>query len=128
MPDSAILHLDKAVSLQKRSDTLELSDEYYQLGKSFSLKQNDANAIKYFKLSTNNNSTNSMAYFNLGYLYSKNGDLDNAIDSYKKNIVLTPDNPVPYFNLSLIYEKKGDTKMQQYYRSKAGNLDSRFKQ
>jgi tetratricopeptide (TPR) repeat protein len=127
-PDSAILHLDKAVSLQKMSDTLELSDEYYQLGKSFSLNQNDADAIKYFKLSVSNNSSNSKAYFNLGYLYDKNGDLDNAIDSYKKTIALTPDNPVPYFNLSFIYGKKGDTKLQQYYRSKAGNLDSRFKQ
>lgn len=97
----------------------------YHLGIAASRKENDKEAIEYYKEAIALDPEFAFAYDNMGLSYRKLNDIDNAIIAYQKSLAIDPDGAMPLQNIAVAYQyKKEFYKAIEAYK-KLAELDSK---
>ena len=97
----------------------------YHLGIAAARKENDKEAIDYYKKAIALDPEFAFAYDNMGLSYRKLNDIDNAIIAYQKSLEIDPDGAMPLQNIAVAYQyKKEFSKAIEAYK-KLAELDSK---
>ncbi|GEC71514.1 Tetratricopeptide repeat-containing protein [Flavobacterium flevense] len=97
----------------------------YHLGIAASRKENDKEAIEYYKEAIALDPEFAFAYDNMGLSYRKLNDIDNAIIAYQKSLTIDPEGAMPLQNIAVAYQyKKEFYKAIEAYK-KLAELDSK---
>ncbi|MFL9831437.1 tetratricopeptide repeat protein [Flavobacterium sp. ST-87] len=97
----------------------------YHLGIAAARKENDKEAIEYYKKAISLDPEFAFAYDNMGLSYRKLNDIDNAILAYQKSLEIDPNGAMPLQNIAVAYQYK-----KEFYKAidaykKLAELDSK---
>ncbi|MBA0883513.1 tetratricopeptide repeat protein [Flavobacterium undicola] len=97
----------------------------YHLGIAAARKENNKEAIDYYKKAVAIDPEFAFAYDNMGLCYRKLEDFDNAIIAYQKSLEIDPNGTMPLQNIAVVYQyKKEFNKAIETYK-KLSELDSK---
>ena len=100
--------------------------DFFNIAEQFTQNNRYNDAIKYYTMAIEADTTFASAYYNLGVIYSNINQTDAAISHFEKVVELEPQSAYAYNNLGVLYFSKGLIEEAESHFKTAISLDTNY--